>query len=215
MATKKEAKAKEPKAKSVKPVKSAAAEPQPAQIQEEPVVQAAPVQAAPVQYQEPMVRLLYLDSAIENNEVPIGGGRIITGSGRTFSVKLSDFEGVFLTPLVTKLLKERKFIVLDGLTPDQRMQYGVDYKDGEIVQNEAMFEFFLTGPVEKVKPAFAALCPEHRELVCRRFLEAFENGDNRFTRDRIEALNAISKHDYADEIGALTPILKAINDAAL
>lgn len=200
MATKKE-----PKSKSAKPAKSAAAE-----VPQEPVVQ-----AVPVQYQEPMVRLLYLDSAIENNEIPIGGGRIITGSGRTFSVKLSDFEGVFLTPLVTKLLKERKFIVLDGLTPEQRMQYGVDYREGEIVKNEAMFEFFLTGPVDKVKAAFAALCPDHRELVSRRFLEAFENGDNRFTRDRIEALNEISKHDYADGTGAFTPILKAINDAAL
>ena len=207
---------KEPKSKSTKTAKSAAAEKkQDAQIPEAAVAQPAPVQTVPVQYQEPMVRLLYLDSAIENNEIPIGGGRVITGSGRTFSVKLSDFEGVFLTPLVTKLLKQRKFIVLDGLTPDQRMQYGVDYRDGEIVKNEAMFEFFLTGPVDKVKTAFAALCPDHRELVSRRFLEAFEKGDNRFTRERIEALNEISKRDFEDNTGAFTPILKAINDASL
>lgn len=166
-------------------------------------------------YQEPMVKLIYLDSCIENNQIPIGGGRVITGSGRRFSVKLSDFEGVFLTPLVTLLLKKRKFIVLDGLNEEQRQQYGVDYKPGEILKSEGMFDWFLSGPVSQVKTAFAELCKEHRELVARRFMLAFENGDNRLTRDRIEALNEVSKRDFEDGKGAFTPILKAINEAAL
>ena len=170
---------------------------------------------APIPYREPMVKLLYLDSCIENNQIPIGGGRVITGSGRVFSVKLSDFEGVFLTPLVTLLLKKRKFIVLDGLTEEQRQQYGVDYRPGEILKNEGMFDWFLSGPVSQVKAAFADLCPEHRELVARRFMMAFENKDNRLTRDRIEALNEVSKRDFEDGKGAFTPILKAINEAAL
>lgn len=173
-----------------------------------------PVPAAAV-YQEPMVKLIYLDSCIENNQIPIGGGRVITGSGRRFSVKLSDFEGVFLTPLVTLLLKKRKFIVLDGLNEEQRQQYGVDYKPGEVLKNEGMFDWFLSGPVSQVKTAFADLCKEHRELVARRFMLAFENGDNRLTRDRIEALNEVSKRDFEDGKGAFTPILKAINEAAL
>lgn len=166
-------------------------------------------------YQEPMVKLIYLDSCIENNQIPIGGGRVITGSGRRFSVKLSDFEGVFLTPLVSLLLKKRKFIVLDGLNEEQRQQYGVDYKPGEILKNEGMFDWFLSGPVSQVKAAFADLCKEHRELVASRFMLAFENGDNRLTRDRIEALNEVSKRDFEDGKGAFTPILKAINEAAL
>ena len=169
----------------------------------------------PFQYQEPMVKLIYLDSCIENNQIPIGGGRVITGSGRRFSVKLSDFEGVFLTPLVSLLLKKRKFIVLDGLTAEQRQQYGVDYRPGEILKNEGMFDWFLSGPVSQVKAAFADLCPEHRELVARRFMMAFENKDNRLTRDRIEALNEVSKRDFEDCKGAFTPIPKAINEAAL
>ncbi len=166
-------------------------------------------------YDEPMVKLLYLDSAIENNEIPIGGGRVISGSGRRFSVKLSDFEGTFLTPLVMKLLKKRKFIVLDGLTKEQREQYGVDYRKGEVLLNEGLFSWFFTAPVNEVKAVFADLCPEHREMVAARFLEAFEQGDNRLTRDRIEALNNVSKKDYEDGKGAFTPILAAINEAAL
>ena len=175
----------------------------------QPVKQKAP------QYEEPMVKMLYLDSAIESNEIPIGGGRVITGSGRRFSVKLSDFEGTFLTPLVMKLLKKRKFIVLDGLTKEQREQYGVDYRNGEVLLNEGLFSWFFTAPVNEVKAVFADLCPEHREMVAARFLEAFEQGDNRLTRDRIEALNNVSKKDYEDGKGAFTPILAAINEAAL
>lgn len=166
-------------------------------------------------YDEPMVKMLYLDSAIDNNEIPIGGGRVISGSGRRFSVKLSDFEGTFLTPLVMKLLKKRKFIVLDGLTKEQREQYGVDYRPGEILLNEGLFDWFFTAPVKEAKAVFKDLCFEHRELVSARFLEAFEQGDNRLTRDRIEALNEISKKDYEDKKGAFTPILEAINKASL
>lgn len=186
----------------------------PSAAQTPPLAGEASIAPAAV-YQEPMVKLIYLDSCIENNQIPIGGGRVITGSGRRFSVKLSDFEGVFLTPLVSLLLKKRKFIVLDGLNEEQRQQYGVDYKPGEILKNEGMFDWFLSGPVPQVKAAFADLCKEHRELVARRFMLAFENGDNRLTRDRIEALNEVSKRDFEDGKGAFTPILKAINEAAL
>lgn len=193
---------------------AAKAEPKPVEVTEVfPEIQ--PVKAEKPHYEEPMVKLLYLDSVIANNEIPIGGGRIISGSGRRFSVKLSDFEGTFLTPLVMKLLKKRKFIVLDGLNKEQREQYGVDYKQGEVLLNEGLFNWFFTGPVSEVKAVFEDLCPEHRELVSARFLEAFEEGDNRMTRDRIEALNAISKKDYADGKGAFTPILEAINKASL
>lgn len=197
------------------PAKSTAkkAEPKPVEMDEVfPEIQ--PVKEA-AKYDEAMVKLLYLDSAIPNNEIPIGGGRVISGSGRRFSVKLSDFEGTFLTPLVMKLLKNRKFIVLDGLTKEQREQYGVDYRKGEVLLNEGLFNWFFTAPVDQVKEAFAELCPEHRELVSARFLDAFEEGDNRLTRDRIEALNSVSKKDYADGKGAFTPILEAINKASL
>lgn len=184
-------------------------------VEPEPVIPApAPtvLYAAP---REPMVKILYLDSAIENNEIPIGGGRVITGSGRVFNVKLTDFEGIFMTPLVSKLLKLRKFIVLDGLTQEQREQYGVNYREGEIVKNEGMFDAFFTMPVQRATEAFSALCPEHRDMVARRFIDAFEKRDNRITRDRVEALNAISKRDYEDGRGAFTHILEEINKAAL
>ncbi|PWM20093.1 MAG: hypothetical protein DBX49_01185 [Clostridia bacterium] len=161
---------------------------------------------------EPMVKMLYIDSCIPNNQIPIGKGRVITGSGKTFSVTLTDFEGEFMTAFIQKLIKKRKIIVLDGVTEDMRIQYGCKYAEGEIIKNEGIFDYLLNCPAAEAERLFGELCPEHRELVARRFMEAFENGDNRLDRARIEALNAISKGDAADGVGAFTPILKALNE---
>lgn len=160
---------------------------------------------------EPDVRILYIDSVIPNNEIPIGQGRKIIGSGRVFTVSLSHFEGEFQTGLTQYLLKHRKFIVLTGLTEDQRRQYGVDYREGEVLRNEGMFDFLFNCPVNEAKEIFSKLCVEHRELVARRFGAAYEAKDNRITRDRVEALNEISKADYKDGKGAFTEILEGIN----
>lgn len=161
---------------------------------------------------EPMVKMLYIDSCIPNNQIPIGKGRVITGSGKTFSVTLTDFEGEFMTAFIQKLIKKRKIIVLDGVTEDMRNQYGCQYAEGEIIKNEGIFDYLLNCTAAEAERLFRELCPEHRELVARRFMEAFENGDNRLDRARVEALNGISKGDAADGVGAFTPILKALNE---
>lgn len=179
--------------------------------------QAAPNEEAPVIYQvvaqkEPMVKMLYIDSVIPTNQIPIGKGRVITGSGKTFSVTLTEFEGEFMTAFMQKLINRRKIIVLDGVTADMRVQYGCHYSEGEIIRNEGIFDYLLDCPTEEAGRIFKELCPEHRSMVARRFMEAFENGDNRLDRLRVEALNGISKQDYSDGIGAFTPILKALNE---
>lgn len=164
---------------------------------------------------DPMVKILYLDSVISTNQIPIGNGRMITGSGKIFNVTLNDFEGVFQTPLVTRLLQKRKFIVLDGLTKEQRIQYGVDYSEGEIIKNEGMFDWLLACGAEKAGQAYEALCPEHRSLVAARIHDAYERHDNRITRDLVETLNDISKADFEDGKGAFTDIIIRINEARI
>lgn len=161
---------------------------------------------------DPVVKILYLDSSIPNNEIPIGGGRSITGSGRIFNVTLTDFEGTFMTAFIQKLIRRKKLIILDGLTEEQREMYGCNYGENEIIRSEGMFDALLNMPVSEMARIFSALCPEHRNLVAKRFISAYEKGDNRLSRDRIEALNKISKADYADGKGAFTAILRAMND---
>lgn len=184
-------------------------------IEEVPVVAEAPAEKTPinmvVEQKAPPVKILYVDSCIQNNQIAIGNGRYITGSGRIFAVPMEQFEGEFMTPLAMKLLENRKFVVLSGLTDEQRMQYGCYYAEGEVVRSEGVFDSLITLPVQKAVEIFNELCVEHQKLAATRFMTAFfEKHDNRLTRDRIEALNKASKKN--DPEGMLTPILKDMNE---
>lgn len=189
----------------------AAAEAAPAITAEPAAKEAAPTVNMVVEQKAPPVKILYIDSAIPNNQIPIGNGRYITGSGRIFPVPLEQFEGEFMTPLVMKLIDKRKFIILSGLTDEQRMQYNCYYGEGEIIRSEGVFDSLISLPAEKAVPIFAALCAEHRQLVARRFASAyFERHDNRITRDKVEALNKASRD--MDPDGLFTNIVKDFNE---
>jgi hypothetical protein len=184
-----------------------------------PTVEEAPRQPEPaptpvqmvVEQKAPPVKILYIDSCIPNNQIPIAPGRYITGSGRIFAVALEQFEGEFMTPLVMKLIDNRKFIVLSGLSDEQRHQYNCYYDEGEVVRDEGLFDHLFSIPAEQAAGIFSALCPEHQRMVATRFISAyFERHDNRITRDKVEALNKASK--ATDPEGLFTPIVKDIND---
>ena len=177
---------------------------------EEVKATSAPIQMV-VEQKAPPVKILYVDSVIPNNQIPIGSGRYITGSGRIFTVLREHFDGEFMTPLTMKLIDTRKFVVLSGLTDDERRQYNCYYNEGEVVKSEGVFDSLITLPVEQAVAVYTALGKEHRALAATRFMTAyFENHDNRITRDRVEALNKISK-EY-DPDGLFTPIVKDINE---
>lgn len=164
-----------------------------------------------VEQKAPPVKIIYIDSVIPNNEIPIGGGRRITGSGRIFSVPMEQFEGEFMTPLTMMLIDERKFIVLSGLTDEQRHQYNCYYGEGEVVKDEGTFDMLFTMPTPQAVEIFEALCPEHQQLVATRFMSAyFEKRDNRITREKVEALNKASKAHDAD--GLFKPIVADFNE---
>ena len=202
---------------STKKTTTAKKQAEPVVTVEEPVIEsAAPVApVAPtvnmvVEQKAPPIKILYIDSAIARNEVPIGHGRRIYGSGSIFDVQLEEFQGEFMTPLVSDFLKERKFIVLSGLSDELRRQYNCYYTEGEVIKSEGLFDFFFNMSTEEAIEKFEALCPEHRQFVATRFIDAYERGDNRITRDKVEALNKISKEN--DPEGLFTPIVKDIND---
>ena len=182
---------------------------------QETAVPTQAVQPMVLMPKEPDVKILYMDAVDKTNQIPIGNGRVITGPGKIFNVAMSYFEGEFQNPFRMKLLANRKFIVLSGLTEEQREQYGVNYKEGEIIKKLGMFDFLLGCPTEQAVEVFKNLCPSHRKMVATRFNDAFEKGDNRITRDKIEALNEISKGDYPDGKGAFGRILVAMNESAL
>lgn len=205
--TKKQTSASKPKAE---PEKEAVIPSAPAHAAAEAPVAPTPVNMV-VEQKAPPVKILYIDSVIPNNQIPIGNGRYITGSGRIFAVPLEQFEGEFMTPLVMKLIDKRKFIVLSGLSEEQRYQYNCHYAEGEVVKSEGLFDSLFDMPANQAAEIFSALCPEHRQLVATRFITAyFEKHDNRVTRDKVEALNYVSKEN--DPEGLFTPIVKDINE---
>lgn len=160
---------------------------------------------------DPMVRLIYIDSVMDNNTIPLGKGRLLTGSGRRFSVTLSEFESDFMTPLVMSLLRSRKFIVLEGLTPELRRQYDCDYAPGEVLLDPSTARSMLDMTPAEAETLFSALCLQHRELVGNVFAEAYSKGDPRVTREVLERLNAVSSKDYPDGRGVFREILKDLN----
>lgn len=181
-------------------------------VKEEPVVASAPaptVQMVVEQKAEP-IRILYIDSAIPNNEIKIGQGRSIFGSGKIFAVQRDQFEGEFMTSTIMELMEARKLIVLSGLSDEDRKLYNCYYREGEVLKSEGMFDFFFNMSTEEAAEKFEALCPEHRQFVATRFIDAYERHDNRVTRDKVEALNKISKENDPD--GLFTPIVKDINE---
>ena len=62
---------------------------------ETPKPEAQPQINMVVEQKAPPVKILYIDSCIPNNQIPIGNGRYITGSGRVFSVPMEHFDGEF------------------------------------------------------------------------------------------------------------------------
>ena len=174
-----------------------------------PAAEAAPINMY-VEQKAPPVKIIYIDSVIPNNEIPIGNGRKITGSGRIFSVPMEHFEGEFMTPLTMNLIDERKFIVLSGLTEEQRYQYNCHYDEGEVVKDEGTFDMLFELPTPQALAVFATLCPEHQQLVATRFMTAyFDKHDNRITRDKVEALHKESKKH--DPEGLFKPIVEDFN----
>lgn len=104
------------------------------------------------------------------------------------------------------LLQERSLVVLDGLTENERLRYGLLYKENEILSNR-MFDRLLDLDVLTLKGIYTNLCESHKRTAAKIFLEAyFTNQDARVTMEKTKALNDISKTVEKD--GLFTPVLE-------
>lgn len=159
--------------------------------------------------QEETVKLTYVATVSPNNVLDLGEFGQMTGTGWIIEIPRSQFGGKFMTAFVQKLIKKRRLIVLDGLTAEERIRYGVDYKDGEVMDVQ-MFDKLLDMDVDKLLCIFENLCPEHQQFMATRFITAYENGDNRIGRGVIEPLQTLSKKNYQN--GLFKPILDKMNN---
>ncbi len=163
-----------------------------------------------VYHKEEYVTLLYIGAIADGTVVSLGEklGQI-NKAGATRDIPKRDFlQGTTYT--VERMLEERSLIVVNGLTKEERERFGVDYKEGELLTQEAFYKL-LNYSDSEITDIFRKLCVDHRRVVAKLFLSAyFEKGDNRITAEKVKSLNEISKEN--DKDGMFKPILEDMGD---
>lgn len=168
-------------------------------------------QVVQISAETPVVHLMFQDACSPDNYIQFGVGArygSITGSFGLKTVTKEQFLGDFRDAFVQLLLAERKLIVLDGLTDEERVAYGVDYKDGEFL-TERQFRNMLTN-TDALLEAYPKLCDGYKQMVATQITTAFEKKDPRVTRKLVAALNKLSKKDGQDSRGDFAHVLEAM-----
>ena len=161
--------------------------------------------------EEGYVTLIYLAEVSPENLLTLPSyGSLRPGS--VLTVKKSEWGGKFMSPLAVKLLRRRHLIVASGLDYEERERWGVNYKEGEVLDARA-FDKLLDMDKGALCDMFSRLCPEHQRFVVRRFITAFETHDNRVSVDKARALNDLCRN--GENEGILTPVLKAMGEELL
>ena len=168
-----------------------------------------------------IVTMIFQAEVNDANELQLGpNGKygMITGKHATVTINKRDFVSDFRTTMMQYLLKNRNLIVVSGLTDEERKIYGVDYQQGEYLE-PAIYERLLEMG-DKVLDVFAQLHPTWQEMVATKFVEAYENGTLKCSREALLEMNRISKKNYANlpkddarRKGAFYSIIHAMNAA--
>ena len=99
--------------------------------------------------------------------------------------------------------------MVDGLNDEERESLGVAYKDGEIMDSK-VFSRMVNLSKDEICEVYAKLCPSHKEMVGRRFYEAWQGHNEAVTREKVIALRNITR-DQGLEIKAFQTILQEMN----
>lgn len=161
--------------------------------------------------QDDMVTLLFLGAIAQGTVVTLGTLGQINRAGGTIDVpKSAFFQG--LTYTVEQMLQNRKLIVVNGLTDEERERFGVKYRDGELLSANNFYRL-LDLDVATLKDIYPKLCEEHQRMIATMFITAYEKDDVRVNMEKVKALNKISKK--LDKDGLFTPIVQSLNDKNL
>lgn len=152
--------------------------------------QAAP-QIVQIAQSEEKVHFLWQAEVADDNVVLFGDGGMygrITGKSGSFYVPKSDLSRI-MDSLNRHFLEKRWLIIVSGLNEEERETLGVDYKEGEILDKKAFKQMLELG--DEIIPIYAELCDGHKEMVAKRYYEAFKAG-RKHPRERIVALKDAS-----------------------
>ena len=157
------------------------------------------------------VHFLWMADVADDNIQDFGPGgmygRIIGKTGEFFVPK-NDLSRI-LDNITRMCMARRWLIVVDGLNEDEREAMGVNYQEGELLDRKAFAKLVEQG--DKILEIFPALCEGHKEMVGKRFYEAWTNHSPYILRERVVALNKMAK-DAGMKENAFAEILKEMNE---
>ena len=133
----------------------------------------------------------------------------ITGRTGSFAVPKSELSRV-MDNMFRSMLERRWIIVVSGLTDEEREIYGVNYKEGEYLDKKAFAKMVDLG--EEMLDIYPKLCDGHKEMVAKRYYEAYKAGNPNVTRDIVTKLNALSKESGSKK-GDFIGIIELMNEA--
>lgn len=152
------------------------------------------------------VTIMYIGANASGTVVAMPKWGSITYAGGMIDVPKKEFMQGIGIPVNNALLRNRKIIVVNGLTKEEKVRFGVDYKEEELLSADMFFSLLNYGKDDICK-IFDRLCEEHKRTVAKLYLTAyFEQHDNRVNPETVKALNKLSKS--VDKDGLFTPILE-------
>ena len=136
------------------------------------------------------VWFLWIADVADDNQILIGDsgqyGRIIGKTG-TFYVPKNDLSRV-LDSAVRYYLEMRWMIVISGLSDEEREALGVNYREGELLDEKAFRRITEMG--EELLEIYPALCDSHKDMVASRYHEDYMN-HKPIDRNMVVKLNKI------------------------
>lgn len=157
------------------------------------------------------VHFLWQAEVADYNLVTFGPGGMygsITGKTGTFSVPKNELSRI-LDNRTRNFLAKRWLIVVDGLTDEEREALGVSYADGEVMDRK-VFSRMVDLTKDEISEVYAKLCESHKEMVGRRYYEAWQAMNPAVTREKVIALRNITR-DQGLDIKAFQTILQEMN----
>ena len=158
------------------------------------------------------VHFMWMAEVADDNVVAFGENGMygrIQGKSGSFWVPKPDISRV-LDSAAKLYLEKRWLIVVSGLDEEEREALGVNYKEGELLDRQAFQKLVEMG--DDIIDIYPHLCKGHREMVAKRYLEAYNSHSGIVTRSRVVKLNQLSK-ELGSEKGDFTPIIEAMNEA--
>ena len=133
-------------------------------------------------------------------------GRIIGKTGEFFVPK-NDLSRI-LDNITRMCLDRRWLIVVDGLSEDEREALRVNYSEGELLDRKAFAKMIELG--DKILEIFPALCEGHKEMVAKRYYEAWMERSPYVHRETVAELNRLAKQAGMKE-NAFSAIIEGMN----